>query len=56
VLEPVHETLATLSGPEAELLTRVLDEIAERREAGAAATPGPERTYPTDGYTRALLM
>jgi DNA-binding MarR family transcriptional regulator len=56
VLEPVDEALGRLSGAEAELLTRVLDELAARREAAAAATPGPERVYPADGYSRALLM
>jgi DNA-binding MarR family transcriptional regulator len=56
VLEPVDNALGRLSGAETELLTRVLDELAERREAAAAATPAPERVYPTDGYTRALLM
>jgi hypothetical protein len=56
VLEPVDEALGRLSGAEAELLTRVLEELAARREAAAAATPGPERVYPADGYSRALLM
>lgn len=56
VLEPVDEALGRLSDAEAELVTRVLDELALRREAAAAATPGPERVYATDGYTRALLM
>lgn len=56
VEEPVDEVLGRLSGPEAEFLTRVLEEVAARRETAAAATPGPERVYPTDGYTRALLM
>jgi DNA-binding MarR family transcriptional regulator len=56
VLEPVDEAFGRLSGAEAELLTRVLDEVAARREAAAAATPGPERVYPADGYSRALLM
>ena len=56
VLEPVHETLGALAGEEAELLARVLDELAARREEAAAATPPPERVYPTDGYSRALLM
>jgi len=56
VLEPVDETLGRLSGSEAELVARVLDELAARREAAAAATPAPERVYPSDGYTRALLM
>ena len=56
VREPVDEGLAALTGAEAELLTAVLDRLAARREAAAADTPGPERLYPTDGYTRALLM
>jgi DNA-binding MarR family transcriptional regulator len=56
VLEPVHGALAELNGEEAELLARVLDELATRREEAAAATPPPERVYPSDGYSRALLM
>jgi DNA-binding MarR family transcriptional regulator len=56
VLEPVDETLGRLSGSEAELVARVLDERAARRDAAAAATPAPERVYASDGYTRALLM
>jgi DNA-binding MarR family transcriptional regulator len=56
VREPVEEALGGLPGHEAALLARILDELAERREEAAAATPGPERAYPTDGYTRALLM
>jgi DNA-binding MarR family transcriptional regulator len=56
VQEPVGETLARLAGDEAEHLARLLDELASRREAAAEATPGPERVYPTDGYSRALLM
>jgi DNA-binding MarR family transcriptional regulator len=56
VLAPLDEALERLSGAEAELITRLLDELATRREAAAAATPGPERVYPTDGYSRALLM
>jgi len=55
-LEPVEEALCELSPAEAELLTAVLEDLAERREAVAAATPGPERVFPTDGYSRALLM
>ena len=45
-----------LTVAEAELVTQVLDELAARREEAAAATPGPERVYPADGYSRALLM
>ena len=56
VLEPVDGTLCRLSVAEAELVTQVLDELAARREEAAAATPGPERVYPADGYSRALLM
>lgn len=56
VREPVDDGLAALAGPEVELLTPLLDRLAAEREAAAAATPGPERLYPTDGYTRALLM
>jgi DNA-binding MarR family transcriptional regulator len=56
VWEPVDEALAGLASGDAELVTRVLDALAIRREAAAAATPGPERAYPGDGYTRALLM
>jgi DNA-binding MarR family transcriptional regulator len=56
VLEPLDETLGRLSVAEAELIMEVLDELAARREEAAAATPGPERVYPADGYSRALLM
>ena len=56
VLEPLDETLGRLSIAEAELVTQVLDELAARRDEAAAATPGPERVYPADGYSRALLM
>ena len=56
VREPVDEGLATLPAADAELLADLLDRLAAGREVAAAATPGPERIYPTDGYTRALLM
>jgi DNA-binding MarR family transcriptional regulator len=56
VREPVDEGLAALPEVDAELLARVLDELAAQRELAAAATPGPERAYPDDGFTRALLM
>jgi DNA-binding MarR family transcriptional regulator len=59
-LEPVRDAvsgaLAGLRHDEAELVARVLDAVAERSEAAAAATPGPERLFPADGYSRALLM
>jgi DNA-binding MarR family transcriptional regulator len=56
VREPVDEGLAALPAADAELLADLLGRLAARREVAAAATPGPERIYPTDGYTRALLM
>lgn len=56
VIEAADAPLAELSGAEAELLARVLERVAAEREAAAAATPGPERSYGSDGYTRALLM
>jgi len=59
-LEPVRDAvsgaLAGLRHDEAELVARVLDALAERSEAAAAETPGPERLFPADGYSRALLM
>ena len=56
VREPVDVGLAALPAVDAELLADLLDRLAAGREVAAAATPGPERIYPTDGYTRALLM
>lgn len=56
VLEPLNDALGELAEPVAEALADALDELAARREAAAEATPGPERVYPTDGYSRALLM
>ena len=59
-LEPARDAvtgaLAGLRRDEAELVARVLEALAERSEAAAAATPGPERLFPADGYSRALLM
>jgi DNA-binding MarR family transcriptional regulator len=56
VAEPVDAVLGELPAAEAELVTRVLQRLAARREELAEATPGPERIYPADGYSRALLM
>ena len=56
VLDAAEEPLAGLSVSEMELLARALERVAAHREEAAAATPGPERSYATDGYTRALLM
>ena len=56
VRDAVSDALAGLRHDEAELVARVLDALAERSEGAAAATPGPERLFPADGYSRALLM
>ena len=56
VREPLDEVLAALPAADAELLARLLDRLTAQREAAAAATPGPAPAYPTDGYSRALLM
>jgi DNA-binding MarR family transcriptional regulator len=56
VREPVDEALAALPGADSELVTRILERLAARREVAAAAPPEPERLYPSDGYSRALLM
>jgi DNA-binding MarR family transcriptional regulator len=56
VREPVEDGLAAVADADAELVAEVLDRLSAEREEAAAATPGPERLYPTDGYTRALLM
>jgi DNA-binding MarR family transcriptional regulator len=56
VAEPVREVLGELPAVEAELVSGVLERLAARREEAAATTPGPERVYPADGHSRALLM
>jgi DNA-binding MarR family transcriptional regulator len=56
VLEAAEATLAGLPDADAELLADVLERLASVKDADAAATPGPEREYPSDGYSRALLM
>jgi len=56
VREPVDEALAGVADADAEVVVRVLDALSGLREDAAAATPGPERVYQADGYTRALLM
>jgi DNA-binding MarR family transcriptional regulator len=56
VLDAGEERLRTLSGAEAERLTAALEALAMRMEEEAAATPGPERVYESDGFSRALLM
>jgi DNA-binding MarR family transcriptional regulator len=59
-MEPVLDVIdAALSGlPDAEIepLAHALELLASVKDANAAATPGPEREYASDGYSRALLM
>lgn len=56
VLGAGEEALGALSGAEAERLAAALEAVAARCEEEAAATPGPERVYENDGFSRALLM
>jgi DNA-binding MarR family transcriptional regulator len=56
VLDVADAALAELPDAEAELLADVLELVASLKDADAAATPGPEREYASDGYSRALLM
>jgi DNA-binding MarR family transcriptional regulator len=59
-VEPARKAADTvlerLSDSDAELVARSLEALASIKDADAAATPGPEREYASDGYTRALLM
>lgn len=56
VLDVADAALAGLSDGDAALLADVLERLASVKNADAAATPGPEREYASDGYSRALLM
>ena len=56
VLDVAEAALSGLSDADAELLADVLERVASTKDADAAATPGPEREYASDGYSRALLM
>lgn len=56
VLEVADAALAALPDAQAELLADALELLASLKDADAAATPGPEREYESDGYSRALLM
>jgi DNA-binding MarR family transcriptional regulator len=56
VLDVADAALAGLPDAEAQLLAGVLELLASLKDADAAATPGPEREYASDGYSRALLM
>ena len=56
VLEVAEAALSGLSDADAALLADVLELVAWAKDADAAATPGPEREYESDGFSRALLM
>jgi DNA-binding MarR family transcriptional regulator len=56
VVEVADAALAGLSDENTVLVADVLDLLASLKDADAAATPGPEREYESDGYSRALLM
>jgi len=56
VVEVADAALAGLSDEDTALVADVLDLLASLKDADAAATPGPEREYESDGYSRALLM
>ena len=56
LLDVAEEALSGLSEADAALLAEVLELVAWAKDADAAATPGPEREYESDGFSRALLM
>lgn len=56
VLDVAEAALSGLSDEDAALVTGVLELVASAKDADAAATPGPEREYESDGFSRALLM
>ena len=56
VLDVAEAALSDLSDADAELLAEALERLASIKDADAVATPGPEREYASDGYSRALLM
>jgi DNA-binding MarR family transcriptional regulator len=56
VVEVADGALAGLSDEDTALVADVLDLLASLKDADATATPGPEREYESDGYSRALLM
>ena len=56
VLDVAESALSRLSDVDAALLADVLELVASAKDADAAATPGPEREYESDGFSRALLM
>jgi DNA-binding MarR family transcriptional regulator len=56
VLDAAEAALSGLSAEDAALVADVLELVASAKDADAAATPGPEREYESDGFSRALLM
>jgi DNA-binding MarR family transcriptional regulator len=56
VLDVAETALSGLSDEDAALVADVLELVASAKDADAAATPGPEREYESDGFSRALLM
>jgi len=56
VLDVADAALSGLTDADAELLAAALELLASLKDADAAATPGPEREYASDGFSRALLM
>jgi DNA-binding MarR family transcriptional regulator len=56
VLDVAEAALSALSEEDAALVADVLELVASAKDADAAATPGPEREYESDGFSRALLM
>jgi DNA-binding MarR family transcriptional regulator len=56
VLDVAEAALSGLSDEDAALVADVLELVASAKDADATATPGPEREYESDGFSRALLM
>jgi DNA-binding MarR family transcriptional regulator len=56
VLDVADAALSGLLEAEAALLAEVLERVASAKNTDAAATPGPEPEYESDGFSRALLM
>jgi DNA-binding MarR family transcriptional regulator len=56
VLDVAEAALSGLSQEDAALVADVLELVASAKDAHGAATPGPEREYESDGFSRALLM
>jgi len=56
LLDVADAALSGLPDADVELLAHVLELLASLKDADAVATPGPEREYASDGYSRALLM